>query len=40
MSLDPVAAKSYLDQRVDFVAVAIDSLTLAKALRSTAAACR
>ena len=40
MSLDPVAAKSYLDQGVDFVAVAIDSLTLAKALRSTAAACR
>ena len=40
MSLDPVAARAYLDRGVDFVAVAIDSMTLAKALRSTAAACR
>ncbi len=40
MSLDPVAARAYLDRGVDFVAVAVDSMTLAKALRSTAAACR
>jgi len=40
MSLDPVAARAYLDRGVDFVAVAIDSMTLAKALRSTVAACR
>ena len=40
MSLDPVAARAYLDRGVDFVAVAVDSMTLAKALRSAAAACR
>ena len=40
MSLDPPAAKAYLDRGVDFVAVAVDAMTLAKALRGTAAACR
>mgnify|MGYP003310850576 CR=1 FL=1 len=40
MSLDPPTAKAYLDRGVDFVAVAVDAMTLAMALRSTAAACR
>ena len=40
MSLDPAVARAYLDRGLDFVAVAIDAMTLAKALRRTAAACR
>ena len=40
MSIDPVRARAYLDRGVNFVAVAIDAVCLAKALRQTAAACR
>lgn len=37
MSLDPNAAKAYLDRGVDFVAVGIDVVLFAKALRGLAA---
>jgi len=37
MALDPVAAKAYLARGVDFVAVSVDALTLARSLRAIAA---
>lgn len=40
MALETAAVRGYLDRGVDFVAAAIDSVTLARALRATAAACR
>ncbi len=36
MALDPVVARNYLDSGVDFVAVAIDAVTLARGLRAIA----
>ena len=40
MALEPVAVRSYLERGVTFVAAAIDSVTLARALRANAVACR
>ena len=36
MALDPATARNYLDRGVDFVAVAIDAVTLARGLRAIA----
>ena len=40
MALDPVAACGYIDRGVNFVAVALDAMVLAKSLRSIAESCR
>ena len=37
MAIDPVVARGYIDRGVDFVAVAIDAVTLARGLRAIAA---